>query len=218
MPIRDRDGLDGGGTARSTVRPPPGISVVDFFASWLPEAFAASGRPAPADAPVVRASISGDGGGAWDLRARDSTLAVDKAGREPPDVWLRQSAVDLLAAVSVPDPDLPVLIPPGWSPLDLLFLDPRDIELMRQVSGRIAVEIEGRRRRRWTLDMAFGAAGVSAGRPRTTVRVDGATFEGLRTGAIPPMQPLFDGRLKLEGDRALAMQLLLLLGSRLGRR
>jgi hypothetical protein len=217
MPIRDQDGLEGGGGS-SSLRPPPGVTVSDFFATWLPEAFAASGRPAPADAPVVRASISGAGGGSWDLRARDVTLAVELSGREAPDVWIRQSAADLLAAVAVPDPDLPVLIPPGWSPLDLLFLDPRDVELLRQVSGRIAVEVEGRRRRRWTLDMAFGAAGVSAGRPRTTVRLDGTTFDGLRTGAIPPMQPLFDGRLKLEGDRALAMQLLLLVGSRLGRR
>jgi putative sterol carrier protein len=50
------------------------------------------------------------------------------------------------------------------------------------------------------------------------VRLDGPTFEGLRSGAIPPMQPLIDGRIKLEGDRALAMQLMLLVGSRLGRR
>jgi hypothetical protein len=32
------------------------------------------------------------------------------------------------------------------------------------------------------------------------------------------MQTLLDGRLKIEGDRALAMQVLLLVGSRLGRR
>ena len=192
--------------------------VVDFFERWLPQAFAASGRGAPSDAPVVRATISGERGGAWDLQARDEGLAVEKAGREPPDVWLRQSAADLLAAVGAPDRDLPVLIPAGWSALDLLFLDPRDVELLRQVSGRIALEVEGRRRRRWSLDVGFGGAGVTAGRPRTTVRLDGATFEGLRTGALPPMQPLFDGRLKIEGDRALAMQLLLLLGSRLSRR
>jgi hypothetical protein len=217
MSIRDQDGLEGGGSSESA-RPPSGITVSDFFARWLPEAFAARGRAGPANAPLVRASISGEGGGAWDLRAFDGTLAVEKSGRAPPDVWLRQSAADLLAAVATPDPDLPVLMPPGWSPLDMLFLDPRDVELLRQVSGRIAVEVEGRRRRRWTLDVAFGSAGVNAGRPRTTVRLDGTTFDGLRTGAIPPMQPLFDGRLKLEGDRALAMQLLILLGSRLGRR
>lgn len=199
-------------------RPPPEIGVAAFFEQWLPEAFAKSNRRGPLEGPVVRATISGEGGGAWELAVSDDELSVTAPGREPPDVWVRQSAADLRAALGTPDPDLPVLIPPGWSALDLLFLDPRDVELLKQVSGRVALEIEGRRRRRWTVDVAFAAAGVAAGRPRSTVRVDGDTFDGLRTGAIPPMQPLFDGRLKIEGDRALAMQLLLLLGSRLSRR
>jgi hypothetical protein len=217
MPTSDPNEPRGPGSPAAK-NPPPGIGVAEFFERWLPEAFAASGRHAPADAPLVRATISGAGGGAWDVQAQDDTLAVETPGREPPDVWIRQSAADLLAAIGAPDPDLPVLIPAGWSALDVLFLDPRDIDLLRQVSGRIAVEVEGRRRRRWSLDVGFGSAGVAAGRPRTTIRLDGATFEGLRTGALPPMQPLLDGRLKIDGDRALAMQLLLLLGSRLARR
>jgi hypothetical protein len=125
---------------------------------------------------------------------------------------------DFRVALGAPDPDLPALLPDGWSVRDLLFADPRDVDLMRQISGRLSFEIEGRRRRRWTLDVGFGKAGVSAGRPRTTVRIDGASFEGVRAGSIPPMQLLLDGRLKIEGDRALAMQLLLLVGGRLGRR
>ena len=131
---------------------------------------------------------------------------------------MRLSLPDLRVTLGVEDPDLPAIAPPGWSMRDLLIVQPADIDLVRQVSGRIAVEIEGRRRRRWTLDVGFGAAGVSAGRPRTTLRLDAPTFEGLRSGALPPMQPLLDGRLKIEGDRALAMQLLLLVGSRLSRR
>ncbi|HVZ72987.1 MAG TPA: SCP2 sterol-binding domain-containing protein [Polyangia bacterium] len=199
-------------------RPPPDIGVADFFERWLPEAFAKSGRRGPLEGPVVRATISGEGGGSWDMRASDDALTVETADREPPDVWVRQSAVDLRTALGAPDPDLPTLIPPGWSALDALFLDPRDVEMLKQVQGRVALELEGKRRRRWTVDVAFGKTGVAAGRPRSVVRVDGDTFDGLRTGAIPPMQPLFDGRLKIEGDRALAMQLLLLLGSRLARR
>jgi hypothetical protein len=200
-------------------RPPAGTTVTAFFETWLPAAFAASGREAPLSAPLVRATLSGVAGGAWDVQASESELRVEKATREPPDVWLRQSATDFLTALSPePDPDLPELLPPGWSALDLLFLDPRDIELLRQVSGRILVEVAGRRGRRWAFDAGFGKTGVSAGRPRSTIRLDGSTFEGLRNGSIAPMQPLFDGRLKLEGDRALAMQLLLLLGSRLARR
>jgi SCP-2 sterol transfer family len=200
-------------------RPPAGTTAVAFFESWLPTAFQASGRSAPLAAPMVRATLSGPGGGAWDVQARDGELSVEKASREPPGIWLRQSTADFLTALSPDaDPDLPQMLPPGWSALDLLFLDPRDIELLRQVNGRILVEVAGRRGRRWAFDVGFGKTGVSAGRPRATVRLDGTTFDGLRNGSIPPVQPLLDGRLKIEGDRALAMQLLLLLGSRLGRR
>jgi hypothetical protein len=203
-------------------RPPAGTTVASFFDDWLPAAFRAAGRTAPADAPVVRVTLSGPGGGAWDLQARDEDLVIEKADRTPPDVWLRQSVADFLAAIAPPsddaDADLPQLLPPGWSALDLLFVDPRDIELLRQVSGRVLVEVAGKRGRRWSFDVAFGATGVSAGRARATIRLDGATFDGLRRGTIPPIQPLLDGRLKIEGDRALAMQLLLLLGSRLNRR
>jgi hypothetical protein len=199
-------------------RPPAGIPIAEFFEAWLPAAYQATARQAP-DAVGVRATISGPGGGAWDLRPEDDTLIVDPAGRDLAgvEVWLRQTAVDFRAAFDG-DPDLPPLIPPGFSALDLLFLDPRDIELLRQVQGRVLVELVGRRKRRWSFDVAFGKAGVTAGRPRTTVRLDAATFEGIQTGKISPMQPLLDGRLSLEGDRALAMRLLLLLGSRLGRR
>lgn len=198
-------------------RPPAGIATGEFFETWLPSAFQATARRAPDNAPVVRASISGEGGGAWDLRADDDQLEVATAGREPPGVWVRQSIADFRAAFDG-DPDLPSLIPPGWTALDLLFLDEREVEMIRSVQGRVLLELKGRRARRWSLDVGFGKAGVTAGRPRTTVRVDGATFEGIQTGAIAPLQPLLDGRLALEGDRALAMQLLMLLGSRLARR
>lgn len=198
-------------------RPPAGIPTAEFFQSWLPDAFAATGRRAPANAPIVRATLAGNGGGAWDIECDDDRLVVTETSASPPDLWLRQPVKDFRAAFDG-DPHLPALIPPGWSALDMLFLDPRDADLLKQVSGRVLVELMGRSGRRWSLDVAAGKAGVSAGRPRTTIRLDGGTFEGLQTGSLPPMQALLGGRLTIEGDRALAMQLLLLLGSRLGRR
>jgi hypothetical protein len=199
-------------------RPPAGIALAEFFERWLPEAFAASGRRVPPGTPTVRASISGSGGGAWDLAADDGALVVRAPGREPPDVWIRQSAADLRVVLGGLDPDLPELVPAGWSVQQLFVVEPADVDLLGQISGRLLFELEGRRRRRWAIDVGIGKAGASAGRPRATLRLDATTFEGLRSGAVPPMQPLFDGRLKLEGDRALAMQMLLLVGSRLGRR
>ncbi len=199
-------------------RPPPEIAPSELFERWLPAAFAAAAQHAPAGTPVVRVSVSGAGGGAWELAVEDDALVVSAPGRAPPDVWIRLSLADLRVALGGPDPDLPELLPPGASAREVLLVDARDVDLVRQISGRLLLEIEGRRRRRWALDIGFGKAGVAAGRPRTTLRIDGQTFDGLRAGKIPPMQPLLDGRLKIEGDRALAMQLMLLAGSRLGRR
>lgn len=199
-------------------RPPPDIAIAELFERWLPDAFAAAGQRAPAGAPTVRVSISGAGGGTWEVRAEGTSLSVQPPGREAPDIWVRQSVADLRVALGTPDADLPSLLPENWSTRDLLFADPADVDLVKQVSGRLAFEIEGKRRRRWAVDIGFGKTGVSAGRPRTTLRIDAASFEGVRAGTIPPMQTLLEGRLKIEGDRALAMQLLLLVGSRLSRR
>jgi len=199
-------------------RPPPDIAVAELFERWLPEAFAAAGTRAPAGAPTVRLTIAGAGGGTWQAHADGATLTITPGEGAAPDVWIRQPIADLRVVLGAPDPDLPALLPAGWSIREILLAAPGDVDLVRQISGRLLFEIEGRRRRRWALDVAFGKAGVAAGRPRTTVRIDGATFDGLRTGTTAPMQALLDGRLKVEGDRALAMQLLLLVGSRLGRR
>ncbi len=200
-------------------RPPAGTTPVTFFEEWLPKAFAAALRSGLADAPAVRVTLSGPAGGDWRVHAGEDGLQVEHvpAGRGPaPDLWIRQAAVDFQAAFDA-DPDLPELLPPSWSALDLLFLDPRDVELARQIDGRLLLEIEGKRRRRWALDLGFGKAGVGAGRPRATVRVDGATYDGLRARTVAPMQALLEGRIKIEGDRSLAMQVMLLTASRLSR-
>src|SRR5262245_14531736 len=75
-------------------RPPAGIAIAEFFQTWLPAAYRATGRSAPTDAPVVRASLSGEGGGAWDLQAQDDELVVEPATRDAPGVWIRQPAAD----------------------------------------------------------------------------------------------------------------------------
>ena len=96
-------------------RPPPDIEVIAFFEQWLPEAFTKSGRRGPLEGPTVRASISGEGGGAWELFVREDVLSVGPVAREPPDVWVRQSAADLRAAVGTPDP---AICPVCWSRRD----------------------------------------------------------------------------------------------------
>lgn len=190
---------------------------------WLPQAFAASSRRLPPDSPSVRATLSGPGGGDWHLQAGEDGLHVQARapGRWPedeePHIWLRQSALDFQAIFHL-DPDLPELLPDGACLVDLLCLEGNTLDLVHQLDGRIRVEIEGRRRRRWTLDVAFGRAGRRAGQPRSTVRIDSHTCEKLASGELAPLQALLGGKLVLQGDRTLALQVLTAFAGKLGRR
>jgi hypothetical protein len=206
-------------------RPPPEIPASEIIESWLARAFAAASRRPPPDSPSLRVTLSGQGGGEWDLCATEEALIVKR--REPgprhrpspdsevdhyPDIWLRQGVADFLALFHE-EPDLPSLLPPEADVMDLLCIDQGRIGLLAQIDGRIAFEIQGRRRRRWTVDVAFGPSGMRAGRPRSTVRVDSRTCEELAAGALAPLQALLAGRLQVEGDRALVMQVVMLVGS-----
>jgi len=179
-----------------------GVTVLDTRAGTL--------RPFLARSQVLDVSA---------VRAGEDGLevtALEPGRQDEVDVWLRQPAADFLAAFHG-DPDLPNLLPAGWTALDLLFLDPRDVALLDQMSGRIVLEILGKRRRRWALDLAFDKDGINAGRARATVQIDGASYDGLRTRTIAPMQALLGGKVKIDGDRTLAMKALMLTAQRLAR-
>lgn len=229
-------------------RPPADVPASEIIESWLPRAFAAAPRRPPPDSPSLRVTLSGRGGGDWDLCATEEALVVQRRepsprhrpspdgvrggsppgfgtdsrrGWEPsqnshvdhdPDIWLRQTAIDFLALFH-DEADLPSLLPPDTDLMDLLCIDQGKIGHLAQIDGRIAFEIHGRRRRRWTVDVAFGPSGMSAGRPRSTVRVDSRTYEELAAATLAPLQALLAGRLQVEGDRALVMQVVALVGS-----
>jgi hypothetical protein len=204
----------------SSSRPPLDLPVDQIITSWLPSAFQAAAQPPPAGGPMVRLTLSGQDGGEWDLHASEASLVVTtrdpRSRRGPqdsnPDIWLRQSVPDFLTLFR-DDPDLPALLPPDTGMMDVLYVDERRATLLAQIDGRLRFEIEGRRRRRWAIDVAFGPSGMRAGHPRSTVHVDSRTCEELARGGMAPLQALLAGRLKIEGDRALVMQVVMLVGS-----
>ena len=132
-----------------------------------------------------------------------------------PDIWIRMNAADFLA-VPFPSDDLFDFLPPNADLADLLFAQAQDMDLLEKLDGRIKFELEGRRRRRWSVDAAFGPAGMRAGQPRTTVSIDSGTCEKLAARVLTPLQALLAGRLHVDGDRVLAMQVLMLVATRMG--
>ena len=202
-------------------RPPVGADAAAILESWLPEVFASADKPWEGTSPRLRLSLSGSDGGDWELQVADGRLATARVvrvlGARPPDpdIWIRMSAADFLA-VPFPSADLIEFLPADQDLVDLLFAQAEDMELVGKLVGRIKFELEGRRHRRWSVDAAFGESGVRAGRPRTTVSIDSSTCEKLAERSLTPLQALLAGRLRVDGDRVLAMQVLMLVASRMG--
>lgn len=202
-------------------RPPAGSSASAILESWLPAAFGAAAHKPEGTSPHLRLCLSGAEGGEWDLQVADGNLRVERHVRrvgirdDDPDIRIRQSVADFLA-VLYPSEDLFELLPASSSVVDLLSPEAQEKELLDRLDGRIKFELEGRRRRRWSVDAAFGRSGMRAGRPRTTVAIDTGTCEKLAAHTLNPVQALLAGRLRVEGDKTFAMQVLMLLATRIG--
>jgi hypothetical protein len=197
------------------------LDATTIIETWLPGVFVAAGKKWEGGSPSVRLALSGESGGDWELQVVDGELSVEPIARAPgerredPDIWIRMSAADFLA-VLFPSEDLIEFLPPHKGVADLLSPESREMELLAKLDGRIKFELEGRKRRRWSIDAAFGPAGMRTGRPRTTVTIDAGTCEKLATRALNPLQALLGGRLRVDGDRGLAMQVLMLVATRVG--
>jgi hypothetical protein len=204
-----------------TSRPPAGASATAILESWLPEVFSSAGKPMEGTSPRLRLSLSGPAGGEWDLQIVDDQFVAKHCPHrigprgDDPDIWIRQSATDFLAVV-FPSEDLFEILPASIDVAELLRPDSQEMELLEKLDGRIKFELEGRRRRRWAVDAAFGRAGMLAGRPRTTVSIDASTCEKLAARTLNPLQALLGGRLRVDGDKTFAMQVLMLVATRVG--
>jgi hypothetical protein len=202
-------------------RPPAGASAAAIIESWLPDAYSSARRKLEGTSPRVRLSLSGPEGGEWNLQIVDGNLEIERHVRgigirdDDPHVCVRQSVADFLA-VLYPSEDLLQLLPASVSVVDLLSPESQEMELLERLDGRIKFELEGRRRRRWAVDAAFGRSGMLAGRPRTTVAIDTGTCEKLAARAMNPLQALLAGRLRVDGDKTFAMQVLMLVATRIG--
>ena len=155
------------------------------------------------------------------MRISDGNLFVDRCQatvgirREEPDIRVRQPAADFLAVI-FPNDDLFELLPASIDVVDLLCAESQEMELLQKLDGRIKFELEGKRRRRWYVDVSLGRSGMMAGRPRTIVTIDAGTCEKLAARTVNPLQALLAGRLRVDGDKALAMQVLMLVATRTG--
>jgi hypothetical protein len=187
----------------SFTRPPAGTPLAELFTTWLPETFARA-RAAGATPPDLRIAVTldGDGGGAWTLAVAGGALAVTDGAAADAPIALHQTAEDFRAALWG-EGGGESLVPPQ---LDLTAAITGQVRVptdaLANVRGVLRLEIPGFAGRTWAA--AFTFAGATS--PTATVSADLATLEQLRSGALPPAQAFFTGKIAISGDVPWLMQ------------
>jgi putative sterol carrier protein len=184
-------------------RPPEGITPADFFERWLPAQLASA--PRPQSQLGVRVVLDGDGGGAWLLTTAADGLHVTAGSEGEADITLQQSVADWRAIV-IGEAGAPSLAPGQASPADLLLLDQSAQSVLARVKGTVRFEITGFGDRTWSIAITFGRQ-PPAVPPSATISVDAETYSGMLARTVQPQQAFFAGKIKLDGDASLAMQL-----------
>ena len=182
--------------------PPSDITPADFFENWLPgqyQTVRAGLAQAPPDA-VIGVALSGEGGGDWTLTLASGDLSVAASASDAAQIAIKQSVPDwrlvtTQAASEGADPA-------AMASIDKLLAHPALGQLLT-VRGSIGLRILGLQGRDFAVDITFG--GIAE--PACVISVDADTIEQIRSGALPAPQAFFSGKLTMDGDPSLAMQI-----------
>lgn len=194
-------------------RPPSDISPSQFFTSWLPAEYErlraeAGSDVKPPDGTMV-IQLEGADGGVWSISATGGTLSVSEGEPGTIDLRITQSVDDFRMLLSgANDADV---LPPGASPVQMLLQGSAMGDALATVKGTLVFEVPGLAGRTFSTRVAF----QDQADPNATISVGAETLQAMRSGALPPPQAFFAGKIQISGDQAFAMQVGMALMSRM---
>ena len=155
---------------------------------------------------TIRVEVRGEGGGTFFLNVREGRMSAGEAPAQPPFLTLVQDrqAFERIAA-EAGDSALGML--GGLSGLaGEMKLTQGRIRNLDGVKGCLEFSVTGSRG--FTLRTHFGPD-PAPDEPDTRIRVDETGYRDLREGRLDPQQAFMTGRIQVEGNMQLAMQLAL---------
>jgi len=155
---------------------------------------------------TIRVDVTGEGGGTFFLNIERGRMSAASDPAQAPLVTLQQDrrAFERIAAEA------------GESALGLLGglaglageirLTRSRVDDLAEVRGLLHFEVTGEEG--FVLRSHFGSEPVPAA-PDATIRIDGAAYRDLRSGALDPQSAFMEHRIEVQGDMQIAMQLAL---------
>lgn len=155
---------------------------------------------------TIRVEVEGEGGGTFHLNIAGGRMSADAADAHPPFLTLFQDrrAFERIAREAG---DSAMALLGGLSGLaGEMKLTKARIDNLVFVNGLVHFEVTGDDG--FVLRTHFGSDPLPAA-PDTTITVDEAAYQDLRSGRLDPQQAFMNQQIVVEGDMQMAMQLAL---------
>jgi hypothetical protein len=186
-------------------RPPVDITPERFFTQWLPAEIERLGSATGVPDMLVRITLSGQGGGTWDLLTRQGRLLVSPpVDVASPLVTLSMTVRDWRAIV-VGEEGPVDLAPRASTSTDLLFVDSAAQKILATINGTFRFEVRDYNDRTWTLVATFGDQ-PPGDTPDSVIAIDAVTYGAILAGELMAPEAYFSGKITVEGDQALGLQ------------
>jgi len=196
------------------------LSPAEFLEQWLPRAFAEADIPDEARNVDLQVGVClhGDAGGEWVFEVTAGVLAVLPGSRDEcaftfvqtVDDWrgalwegrggaIGRQSVALFKPGSQPAAAAPGQMGPG--PPNAAAL-----EEMRKLDGVIRMCVTGAEGGDWAVGFKLGPGPIPE-EPTTIVSITAEDAAALESGELDPMQAFMGGKLQVQGDMTLMMQM-----------
>jgi hypothetical protein len=192
------------------------VSPRELLEEWLPAAFADAGLPPGAEDLDVKLGIrlDGEGGGEWLFHLDHGRFSVARAPRDEAAFSYVQSVADWRGALwegrggaigegaarfFQPGAAAPAAGQLGGAP------SPAALVELAKLSGLIRMVVAGEGGASWSVAFKIGPGALPA-LPTTTLTLSEADAAALGRGELDPMTAFMSGRMRVEGDITLMLQ------------
>jgi hypothetical protein len=200
--------------------PPSPVPPADLLERWLPEAFAAAELPEEMRTSVLRLGVrlEGQGGGEWVLEILRGALRVVPGSRAETSFTFVQSVDDWRGALwegrgGAIGRAAAGLFRPGADAGSTgnaarvgATPSAAALEQMRALDGLIRVVVQGGDGGDFVIGFKLGPGAIPA-KPTTTLSVSHDDAEAMQQGRLDPLAAFMAGRIRVEGDMTLVMQM-----------
>jgi hypothetical protein len=197
------------------------VPPAELLERWLPKAFAEADVPEEMRSSDLRLGVclTGKGGGEWVFSVERGELSVEPISRADTAFTFVQSVADWKGALwegrgGAVGKATAGLFRPGEGTFGGAggaggmagVPPPSALEQMRKLDGLVRVVVQGGEGGDWSVGFKLGPGEIPA-QPTATLAVSEADIAAMQSGELNPLEAFMAGRIRVEGDMTLVMQM-----------